>query len=118
MPDNRLPKIWKWIWNLLSNFIETIPPRDLTITRIRITELRIRDYWDKHGRLPASLSDLPLLKGRDNTTMDGWGQPIKYSVKGTSIVTLSSLNADWVDSDARFEQDISVTFDVSKEAVR
>jgi len=43
------------------NFIEVIPPRDLTRTRMGITEIWIRSYWRANGRLPASLSDLPIL---------------------------------------------------------
>ena len=81
--------------SLLSlGLIETIPPRDLTVTRMGITEVRIRDYWDVHGRLPERLEDLALLRGRDNATTDGWGQPIRYVVTAPATVTLTSLGAD------------------------
>ncbi|MGH4023249.1 MAG: hypothetical protein ACRDRV_01550 [Pseudonocardiaceae bacterium] len=89
---------------LARNLIGTIPPRDLTATRIAITETRISSYWKAHGRLPARLSDLPALKRRDNSTIDGWGRPIAYRVSGT-VVTLSSSDAN---------DTIEVVFDVGK----
>ena len=96
------------------NSIETIPPRDLTVTRIGLTELRIRSYWETHGKLPDRLSDLPILKGRDNSTIDGWGRALRYDATGTPIVTLSSFGADQMAGGTGLNQDISVTFDVSK----
>lgn len=116
LSDTLLPKVSKWIWALLGNVVETIPPRDLTVTRIRVTEVRIRDYWKTHGRLPASLLDLPLLEGRDNATTDGWGQPIKYDVTEPSTVTLSSVSADHADGGTGLNQDIIVMFDANKES--
>lgn len=117
-----LSKVWTWIAILPNallmfacNFIEMIPPRDLTVTRIGITEIRIRAYWKAHGQLPARLSDLSILKGRDNATIDGWGRAIKYYVTGTSTVTLSSFGADGAAGDTGLNQDILVTFDANNE---
>ena len=95
----------------MGNLIEIIPPRDLTVTRIAITGIRIRAYWKANGKLPASLSDLPMLKGRDDSTIDGWGRPIKYDVTGTATVTLSSLGADGVADGTGLNDDIIVSFD-------
>ena len=116
-----LSKVWA-LFTMLPNalltfgcsLIEEIPPRDLTVTRIGVTEIRIRSYWETHGQLPARLSDLPILKGRDNSTIDGWGRAIRYDVAGTSIVTLSSFGADGVAGGEGLNQDIIVTFDVNK----
>ena len=96
------------------NLIETIPPRDLTVTRIGVTEIRIRAYWKTHKQLPDRLSDLPILKGRDNATIDGWGRAIKYDVTGTSTVTLSSFGSDGTVGGTGLNQDIVVTFDANK----
>jgi len=90
---------------------ESIPPRDLTVTRLRITEIRIRAYWKTHGHLPARLADLPILKGRDSATIDGWGRAIKYDVTGTSTVVLSSLGAERVVGTRDLNDDIVVSFD-------
>ena len=95
--------------------IGAIPPRDLTITRIGVTEVRIRSYWKANGELPASLSELPHLEGRDNSTIDGWGRPIKYEVAGTTTVTLSSLGADGAAGGTGLNEDIVVAFDVSQD---
>lgn len=108
----RLPKS---VLTLAGYLIGAIPPRDLTVTRIGVTKVRIRSYWKANGQLPASLSDLPLQKGRDNSTVDGWGWPIKYDVAGTTIVTLSSLGADGAVGGTGLDEDIVVTFDASQD---
>lgn len=95
-------------------FIATIPPRDLTITRIGITRVRIRAYWKTHGRLPPSLSDLPPTPGRDNATVDGWGRDILYQVTGRSAVTLTSLGADGTAGGTGLDEDIVVRFDAGE----
>jgi len=79
-----LPGVRAWItflYNALlrsaSNLIETIPLRDLTVTRIGITELWIGTHWKAHEYLPVHLADLPALNGRDHAMIDGWGKPIR-----------------------------------------
>ena len=95
-------------------FIATIPPRDLTLTRIGVTRVRIRAYWQTHGRLPPSLSDLPPSPGRDNATVDAWGRDILYQVQGGSTVTLASLGADGTAGGTGPDADIVVRFDASE----
>jgi hypothetical protein len=91
--------------------IETIPPRDLSVTRIGVLESRLRNYWADHGRLPGELSELPLIKGRDSATVDGWSRAIRYDVTGTTV-TLTSLGADGTEGGTDLDRDIVVTFDV------
>jgi len=98
-----------------SGLIGIIPPHDLTVTRIALTEMRIKEYWKANGRLPPSLSELPILKGRDNATEDAWGRPIKYEVTGPTTVVLSSLGADGVAGGTGLNEDIVVSFDASKD---
>ena len=92
-------------------FIATIPPRDLTITRLGVTRVRITTYWKSHGRLPSTLSELPPTPGRDNATVDAWGRDILYRVDGTSGVTLTSLGADGTAGGTGEDEDIVVSFD-------
>lgn len=99
------------------NLIGMIPPHDLTITRMRLIEIRIRSYWETHDQLPTHLSDLPILQGRDNATINGWGKPIQYNVIGTTV-TLSSFWTNSVVSGEGLNQDIIVTFDVSQDTDR
>jgi hypothetical protein len=96
---------------LSRNTIGTIPPRDLTVTRMDVIEIRLRSYWKANGRLPASLSDLPILEGRDNSTIDGWGMPIKYSATGTTTVILLSLGAGGAAGGTGLNEDIIIEFD-------
>ena len=105
----------KHMLTFARNLIGMIPPRDLTITRIDVTQIRIRSYWKANGQLPASLSDLPILEGRDNSTIDGWGRPIKYNVTGTTTVSLSSLGAGGTAGRTGLNEDIVVTFDANKD---
>lgn len=115
-------KIRRWITTpqnalqmLACGLAETVPPHDLTITRLSVTEMRIRTYWKIHGYLPASLADLPILEGRDNTTIDGWGKAIKYIIIGTSVITLSSSGPEAAAGGMGLNQDILVTFDANEE---
>lgn len=94
--------------------VETIPPRDLTVTRIRVTEGRLRAYWGANGALPAHLSDLPRTPGRDDSTVDGWGRDISYQRSGASAVTLSSLGADGAPGGVDLDKDIVVSFDAAR----
>jgi hypothetical protein len=75
---------------LRSIGVETIPPRELTMTRMTITETRLRAYWNDHGTLPPSLDALPPLKNRDDAVTDGWGRRIDYAVTPPATVTLTS----------------------------
>jgi len=99
---------------LAFGLIETIPPRDRTVTRIGITETRIRAYWSTHGRLPGSLEDLVPLEGRDNATIDGWGRPIQYDVTPPSTVTLTSLGADSFRGVEGPSETVQVTFQADR----
>jgi len=121
MNDDVPKNVWGWIGSGLKallrlplGLIETVPPRDLTVTRMGVIEVRIRAYWGCHGRLPGSLQELPLLENRDNATTDGWGQPIQYAVTGSSTVTLTSPGpgggADGTDP----SRAIRVTFEAEK----
>lgn len=114
--------VWTWITIVpmallmfTCHLVETISPRDLTVTRIGVTEVRIRAYWKTHKQLPDHLSDLPILKGRDNATIDGWGRAIKYDVIGASTVTLSSFGADGAAGGTGLNQSVLVTFDANKD---
>jgi hypothetical protein len=51
---------------------------------------RILRYAREHGRLPASLSDLPPMQRYSNRTTDAWFRPIAYEADDEGVVTLSS----------------------------
>jgi len=115
-----LRKFWKQVGIIVKSLfitagdlIERVPPRNLTTTRMRVTEVRIRSYWAANRRLPASLSDLPRLQGRDNSTNDGWGKPIHYEITGPSTVTLSSPGPKGRSNQAGSNEEISITFDAA-----
>ncbi len=109
---------WRWISVVSStvlivacSVIETIPPRDLSVTRIGVIESRLRAHWAAHGRLPGDLAELPVVQGRDSATIDGWGRAIRYDVAGTTV-TLTSLGADGAEGGTDSDRDIVVSFDV------
>lgn len=96
---------------LSFGLLGTVPPRDITATRMGVTEVRLRAYWRAHGRLPESLDELPPLEGRDNSTADGWGRPLQYVYTEPSTVTLTSLGADGSGDPG---QQVRVTFRVDE----
>jgi hypothetical protein len=112
-----LTSVWFWLAILIVTVLlgvmlmasETIQPRDLTVTRINITEQRIRLYWKTNQKLPAQLSELPNLSDRDNSVLDGWGNPIQYQTTPPSSVTLTSFGANGPPGSTN--QNIIVTFD-------
>ena len=105
----RLRVLLRTLAGYARDSIGMIPPRDLTVTRIGVSEARIRSYWKANGHLPASLSDLPILEGRDNSTIDAHGRPILYQITGATTVTLSSAGG------AGLHEDIVVSFDAAQE---
>jgi hypothetical protein len=111
-------KMWVWIivlfvvvFGVLMSFVDWIPNRDLTKTRILVTEQRIRLFVEKNGKMPASLANLPLLPKRDNKTTDAWGRELDYKVEGNKV-TLSSPGKPGAISER--ERGITITFDISK----
>lgn len=109
-----LSRPWVWAIILLVVIIllvilfgcETVPKRELTIARMEVIEVRSRTYWKANGNLPARLSNLPILAGRDNATTDAWGREIGYRVTGTTV-ELSSPG------DPRSPSPIALNFDAS-----
>lgn len=94
--------------------LDPISNYDLTRTRITLTEVRVKDYWQSNNRLPGQLSDLTPLPNRDNSTIDGWGRQIQYTKVLPSTFTLSSLGRDGVIGGADEDSDLTFTFDASQ----
>jgi hypothetical protein len=90
--------------------IDTISEHDLTQTTIALTEIRIRMYWQTHGKLPSDLTNLPVLPGKDVPTKDAWGKELKYTIQGNKV-TLSSPGKSG--SDSKRNSGFTNTFDVS-----
>jgi hypothetical protein len=91
---------------------EKIPPQAMTRTVMNVTEYRIREYYDMHHKLPATLSDLPQLdKNRDSSFHDGWGHNIQYSHIG-DCVTLLSLGKDNCPGGTDDNADNQVVFEI------
>ena len=111
-------KMWVWLimlcgvaFGVLMLFVDWIPKRELTKTRILVTERRIRLFVEKNGKLPASLADLPSLPERDNKTTDAWGKELDYKVEGNKV-TLSSPGNPGAISER--EGGITNSFEVTK----
>jgi hypothetical protein len=92
---------------LSSLGMTTISKRELTVTRMNITVVRLSAYWKTNRRLPTTLAELGTLPGRDNSTVDGWGSPIRYEITGATTGTLVSSAG----SDAR--PGLVISFDVA-----
>lgn len=93
---SKLRAMPRWLFGLAGSTIETVSPRDLAVMRMGVTELRIKSYWNAHGKLPAALSDLPPLPKRDNAVTDGLGKPFGYRVTGPKTAVISAAGEERV----------------------
>ena len=74
--------------------IDTIPPTNVTETRVGVTYNRIQKFWNEHGRVPTTPTELPNEKNRDCSMKDGWGRELHWESDGTSKVKVWSLGRD------------------------
>ena len=74
--------------------VDTIPPQNLTETRLLVTYNRIQNFWNQHGKVPTKLAELPDVKNRDCSIKDGWGRELNCDSDGTSKVKVWSFGRD------------------------
>ena len=98
---------------LVFSCVEVVPPNIITKGRISVTEQRIRLFWQKNGKLPADLANLPLLPDRENKTTDAWGRELDYKVEGNKVTLSSPGNPGGAATTIR-ESGVTNTFDVTK----
>ena len=119
LKKNRYFSVWNIIialvvvigWLLLNSLIHVVPKNSLTLTRMRVTQSRIIDYYKETGYLPKKLIDLPKKrKDRDLRIVDAWGIPIGYRIEN-KIVTLESYGQDGLPDGTGMDKDIFITFD-------
>lgn len=72
----------------------TIPPKNLTQTRLAITRNRLERYWNEHGAVPTLASQLPQIANRDCSMVDGWGNPFSWESNGRDEVRVLSRGKD------------------------
>jgi hypothetical protein len=58
------------------------------------TIVRIHMYMTANRDYPKDLKVLPVRKGYDNRTYDGWGRDLIYEVDDGGVVSLKSLGRD------------------------
>ena len=99
---------------LASDFLGLIFDRasndTMTRTRMWVVKRRILAYAHQNNRLPASLAEIPVMPGYDNSIEDGWGRALHYEVSGNGTVTLSSLGRDGLPGGEGDDADIVVKF--------
>jgi len=78
----------------MYNYGDDGPPRGRTNSAIHITEERIQMFWNEHGRLPSSTSELPDRPDKSNRTTDGWGRELGWAQIDEKTIRLSSLGKD------------------------
>ena len=94
----------------------TIPPYDMTVTRMGGAGVRIQDFVAREGHMPKSLSELPVEPNRDCATTDGWGRPLAWSHDPTvGKFTISSLGRDGKRGGTGDDADICLTFNVIRD---
>jgi hypothetical protein len=96
---------------LLSDSLVTrISPRDLTVTAMGETAVRIAIYFENHKELPIAFDQLPTRDGYMNRTIDGWGQPLDYTILDSHTFKLASLGRDGVQGGKADDADIVRTY--------
>jgi len=55
---------------------------------------RILAYSRANGAMPRDLRSLPSVTNYTNAVVDGWGQPIQFSIVENRYAILKSLGAD------------------------
>ena len=77
-----------------ASLVDRIPPGDMTNSSMVETQVRMQMYMKEHGETPPNLAALPTRKGYVNSTTDGWGRELQYTVDQEGVITLTSLGAD------------------------
>jgi Type II secretion system (T2SS), protein G len=93
-----------------SRIVDTIPPKNVTETRLGITDNRIQNFWNQHGRVPTKPNELPDVKDRDCSLKDGWGRELNWTSDGTSKVKVWSLGRDGKPGGTGEDADMEVVF--------
>ncbi len=84
----------------------------------------VREFYQKHHRLPATLADVKKLydawkPGRkrakwDEVIKDGWGSPILYEQTGATTYRLTSFGCDRAPGGEDEAKDIHANIDVTE----
>jgi hypothetical protein len=90
--------------------VDTIPPANLTETRLLVTHNRIQKFWNQHGKVPTKPTDLPDEKNRDCSMTDGWGRELHWESDGVSKVKVWSLGRDGKPAGTGENADMEVEF--------
>jgi hypothetical protein len=82
----------------------------MTETRLLVTHHRLQTYWNRHGKVPGTPAELPLEKGRDCSTIDGWGRELHWDSDDTGKVKVWSLGRDGNPGGIGEDADLEVEF--------
>jgi hypothetical protein len=91
-------------------FVDTIPPRSMTIICMGRIKGSIMAYARAHDCLPGGLDQLPELEGKRVRLKDGWGRKIVYLTTDDGRVTLISYGKDGVEGGAGTSADMVGAF--------
>jgi hypothetical protein len=95
---------------LAVSFVDRIPPRALTATRMQVLKRRVLQYAHTHGELPSSLAVLPKMEGYDSSIRDGWKRDIIFEVSASSGVSFRSSGRDGIVGGSGEDADIVRSF--------
>ena len=93
-----------------------ISKRELTVSAMTETLVRIDLFFKDQRRVPESLAALPKRAGYTNSTTNGWGHDLQYSVDADGVLELRSLGADGTPGGSGDDADLSWKFHTMDEA--
>ncbi len=96
-------------------FVDFVPPRSLTSSRMGIVKRRVLQYAKAQGHLPETLAALPPATDIETKITDAWNRPLDYTFDESGMVTLRSLGGDKAEGGDLNDADLVGTFS-SKDA--
>jgi hypothetical protein len=91
--------------------VNVIPPKNLTETRLAVTNSRIEQYWEAHRRVPDRPDQLPVQKNRDCSMTDGWGRQLQWDSNGVSRVRVWSFGRDGIAGGTGEDTELETVFE-------
>lgn len=70
---------------IVMSSITIVTPEEMTYTRFKVIEFRIKRQISA-GKVVYGLDTLEKVVGKDNSTKDGWGTPIRMYIAETNVL--------------------------------
>src|SRR5689334_4765187 len=84
------------IFIFINSCVTKIPADSMTATRMYALKKRAEIYFERNGKMPQNILDLPTLVDSDNKNLDAWGRQYQLKKESETEVSFLSLGLDGV----------------------